>query len=32
VNGKVVNIPSYLISANDAISVREKAKTQSRFN
>ena len=31
VNGKVVNIPSYQISANDEISVREKAKKQSRI-
>ena len=26
VNGKVVNIPSYQVGANDEISVREKAK------
>ena len=30
VNGKVVNIPSYQVTANDEISVREKAKKQSR--
>ena len=31
INGKVVNIPSYQVSANDEISVREKAKKQSRI-
>ena len=31
VNGKVVNIPSYQVSANDEIAVREKAKKQSRI-
>lgn len=31
VNGKVVNIPSYILSANDVISVREKAKKQLRI-
>ena len=31
VNGKVVNIPSFQVSANDEISVREKAKKQSRI-
>ena len=31
VNGKVVNIPSYQVGANDEISVREKAKKQSRI-
>ncbi|MBV9575877.1 MAG: 30S ribosomal protein S4 [Gammaproteobacteria bacterium] len=30
VNGKVVNIPSYLLSPGDVVSVREKAKTQLR--
>ncbi|WP_054675946.1 30S ribosomal protein S4 [Parasalinivibrio latis] len=30
VNGKVVNIPSFQVSANDVISVREKAKNQAR--
>lgn len=30
VNGKVVNIPSYLVSAGDIISVRDKAKKQAR--
>ena len=30
-NGKVVNIPSYQVSANDEISVREKAKKQNRI-
>ena len=32
VNGKVVNIPSYQVSANDEISVREKAKNKAGFN
>lgn len=30
VNGKVVNIPSYLVQAGDVIAVREKAKNQLR--
>src|SRR3990167_5572799 len=30
VNGKPVNIPSYLLSAGDVVSLREKAKTQFR--
>jgi small subunit ribosomal protein S4 len=32
VNGKRVNIPSYLISANDVIAVCEKSKSNSRIN
>ncbi|WMY95874.1 MAG: 30S ribosomal protein S4 [Arsenophonus sp.] len=32
VNGKVVNIASYQVSPNDTISIREKAKKQSRIN
>lgn len=31
VNGKVVNIPSYLIKAGDVIEVREKAKSLQRY-
>lgn len=31
VNGKVVNIPSYLLSPGDIVSIREKAKTQLRI-
>lgn len=31
VNGKVVNIPSFKVSANDVITVREKAKNQARI-
>ncbi len=31
VNGKVVNIPSYKVSAEDEISIREKAKKQLRI-
>lgn len=31
VNGKVVNIPSYLVSAGDVISVREKSRKQLRI-
>jgi small subunit ribosomal protein S4 len=31
VNGKVVNIPSFQVSANDEISIREKAKKQVRI-
>lgn len=31
VNGKVVNIPSYLVSPGDVISIKERAKTQLRI-
>ena len=31
VNGKVVNIPSYTVKAEDVITVREKAKKQARI-
>lgn len=31
VNGRVVNIPSYLVSVSDEISIREKAKDQARI-
>ncbi|MBD1574412.1 30S ribosomal protein S4 [Vibrio sp. S17_S38] len=31
VNGKVVNVPSFKVSANDVVSIREKAKLQSRI-
>lgn len=31
VNGKSVNIPSYLVSAGDVISVRERSKSQQRI-
>ena len=31
VNGKCVNIPSYLVSAGDAIEIREKSKSYQRF-
>jgi len=31
VNGAVVNIPSYLVSPNDVISIRERAKSQARI-
>ena len=31
VNGKCVNIPSYLIKAGDVIEVKEKCKTNARF-
>ena len=31
VNGKVVNIPSYNVSAEDVVSVREKSKKQARI-
>jgi small subunit ribosomal protein S4 len=31
VNNKVVNIPSYQVKANDVISIREKAKKQTRI-
>jgi small subunit ribosomal protein S4 len=31
VNGRVVNIPSYLVSVSDQIEVREKAKSQDRI-
>ncbi|MGH6610143.1 MAG: 30S ribosomal protein S4, partial [Burkholderiaceae bacterium] len=30
VNGQVVNIPSYLVKAGDAVAVRDKAKKQLR--
>ncbi|XPE56676.1 hypothetical protein ACNKHW_20965 [Shigella flexneri] len=30
VNGRVVNIASYQVSPNDVVSIREKAKKQSR--
>lgn len=30
VNGKVVNVPSFKVAANDVVSIREKAKKQSR--
>lgn len=32
VNGKLVNIPSFQVSANDEISVREKAKNKAEFS
>ncbi len=32
VNGKVVNIPSYLVKPGDVVSVREKAQKQTRIN
>ena len=32
VNGKPVNIPSYLVKAGDVIEVREKSKSLQRFN
>jgi small subunit ribosomal protein S4 len=32
VNGKSVNIPSYMVKAEDIISVREKARKQARIN
>ncbi|MFT3741912.1 MAG: 30S ribosomal protein S4 [Gammaproteobacteria bacterium] len=32
VNGKVVNIPSYIVKPNDVIQIREKAKGQLRIN
>lgn len=31
VNGKVVNIPSYMVAANDVIEVREKCRKQERI-
>ncbi|KLV09748.1 MULTISPECIES: 30S ribosomal protein S4 [Photobacterium] len=31
VNGKVVNVPSFKVAANDVVSVREKAKNQARI-
>lgn len=31
VNGVVVNIPSFTVKAEDAVSVREKSKTQARI-
>lgn len=31
VNGKPVNIPSYVVKLNDVISIREKSKTQARI-
>ena len=31
VNGKVVNVPSFNVAANDVVSIREKAKQQSRI-
>jgi len=31
VNGKIVNIPSYEIKAGDAIEIREKAKSSTRY-
>ena len=31
VNGKVVNIPSYMVKSNDVVAVREKSKTQNRI-
>jgi len=31
VNGQVVNIPSFKVSASDVISIREKSKTQARI-
>jgi small subunit ribosomal protein S4 len=31
VNGKVVNVPSFKVAANDVVSIREKAKQQSRI-
>lgn len=31
VNGKVVNIPSYKVKANDTVCIREKAKKQARI-
>ncbi|QXO17682.1 MULTISPECIES: 30S ribosomal protein S4 [Gammaproteobacteria] len=30
VNGKVVNVPSFNVAANDVVAIREKAKAQSR--
>ena len=31
VNGKVINIPSYLIKAGDVIEIKESAKTMQRY-
>ncbi|NLS12436.1 30S ribosomal protein S4 [Vibrio sp. SM6] len=31
VNGKVVNVPSFKVAANDVVSIREKAKQQARI-
>lgn len=31
VNGRVVNIPSFKVSANDVVSIREKSQKQSRI-
>ena len=31
VNGKPVNIPSYLVKAGDSIEIREKSKTSARY-
>ena len=31
VNGKIVNIPSYLIKAGDTVEIKEKAKTSERY-
>jgi len=31
VNGKAVNIPSYMVKSNDVVAVREKSKTQNRI-
>lgn len=31
VNGKVVNVPSFCVTANDVVSIREKAKSQARI-
>ena len=31
VNGKIVNIPSYVVSAADVVSVRERSRTQARI-
>ncbi|KII77660.1 30S ribosomal protein S4 [Vibrio renipiscarius] len=31
VNGKVVNVPSFKVAANDVVAIREKAKQQSRI-
>jgi len=31
VNGKVVNVPSFNVAANDVVAIREKAKKQSRI-
>ncbi|GAL08962.1 SSU ribosomal protein S4p [Photobacterium aphoticum] len=31
VNGKVVNVPSFKVAANDVVSIREKAKNQARI-